>query len=162
MIGRGPTGSRWSYLAVLCIGVLFLVAGCIGGNVREEAPLEVDRPTDPDEDCPEVEVLRETQYFAPRVLPIRDHGTTWPIDLRTGEAVEVWIGHGERDTSLPDLRITDPKGSLILDKDGYSSNDHRVSVETNGTHEITVENQYITKTAEWVIEIHWYPDIACA
>lgn len=158
---RSLTQSPWTILALACVGVLFLAAGCIGGNVSKEPTVEVDRPTDPDEECPEVEVLRELETFAPRIVPFFDHGTTWPIDLRTGEAIEIWIGHGKRGTSLPDLRVAGPEGSILLEKDGYSTNDQHVSVETNGTHEITVENQYITKSSEWTVEVNWYPDIEC-
>lgn len=151
-------------LAVICLGILFLLAGCVGGNVDKAPTLEVDRPTDPDEECPEVDVLRETLNFAPGLFPIGDHGKTWPIELREGEAVKISItGTTYGGTqSLPDLSMADPEGSLLLDKDGYSSNHHRMPVEANGTHEITVEHQYLTETAEWVVEIHWYPDIECA
>lgn len=148
-------------MAVVCVAALPLVTGCIGGNIDQAAPLEVDRPTGSTEACPEVEVLYETQHFAPRLFPLVDHGTTWPIELRAGEAVEIWIGHGKSSTSLPDLRVTDPGGAVLLEKTGYSINDQTVSVEENGTHEITVENQYLTKSAEWVVEINWYTDIAC-
>lgn len=161
---RAPARSPWTALAVLGVGGLVLLAGCLGGTVSQEPTLEVDRPADPGEDCPEVEVLRQTLNFAPRIFPVVDHGATWPIELRAGEAVKVSItGTSYGGTqSLPDLRMADPEGALLLDKDEYSSNHHRVSVETNGTHEITIENQYLTKTAEWVVEIHWYPDIECA
>lgn len=157
-----PAGSWWTYLAVVCVGLLFLVTGCVGGNISEEPPLEVDRPTAAGEECPEVEVMRDQVYLAPRVLPVLDHGNAWPIDLRAGEAVEIWIGHGKQGTSLPDLRMTGPEGALLLEKDGWSINDQTVAIETDGAHEITVENQYLTKSAEWIVEIHWYPSIECA
>lgn len=164
---RVPTRSRWTYLTVVCVGVLSLLAGCVGDNVREKAPLEVERPTGSSQACTEVDVLRETQGFEPELLPIGDHGATWPIDLREGEAVKIeilWGGSrgGGTGMGLPDLRMAEPGGSLLLEKTAYSINDHTVSIETNGTHEITVEHTSLTKSARWIVEIHWYPDIECA
>lgn len=164
--GRVPPRSRWTYLAFLCLVGSVLAAGCIGGNVSEEAVLEVDRPTDADEACSEVKVLRDSTAYAPRLVPFLDHGKAWPIELRAGEAVKISLFQANpRDpgssAGLPDLTMADPEGSLLLEKTGSSTHHHRVPVETNGTHEITVENPHLTEGGEWSVEIRWYPDIEC-
>lgn len=158
--------SRWTYLAVACAGALLLLAGCVGGNVSQEDDLQVDRPANSEGACTEVDVLDDSESYVPKVLPIGDHGTTWPIDLRSGEAVKLsifWAGSRERaaELGLADLKVVDPEGAVLLEKDGYSSNHHTVTAETDGTYKITMENPALTKGGMWRLEVHWYPDVDC-
>lgn len=62
---------------------------------------------------------------------------------------------------LPDLRMADPTGSLLLEKMDHATNNDVVSIGSDGTHGITVEHTALTKGATWSVEITWYPDIAC-
>lgn len=166
MGARGPARSRWTYLAVVCGAALFLATGCLGEKVSTAPTSQVDRPTDPEE-CPEVDILGEINNFAPRLVPVIDHGKTWPIELRSGEAIEIMVespnyGSSGSGPSLPDIRVKGPEGTLLLENEGSSSNDHHVAIETDGVHEVTVENPAFLDSAEWYTEIHWYPDIECA
>lgn len=157
--------NRRMCLSSLCGAGMIPLSGCLGGSLREEEPLEFDRPTDSSVTCHERVLVDRGYRFSPRLSPIGDTGATWSVELERGDAVKLamyWWGERNRVMPLPDLTLINPSGTPILEKSDYSTNIHRVEIQDTGTHELQVQNRHRSEGGEWKVEVTWYSDIDCA